>query len=198
MIRLGITGGIGAGKSYVARLLADQFGVPVYDCDRAARRLMTSDVHIRRALTELIGPDAYLPTGELCRSVVARYLFASADHVARVNGIVHPAVRRDILRWLRNLRRRRQPPAVAAVESAIFIEAGLTDIVDRLLVVEAPIDLRIQRVRQRDNATVEQVRQRIIAQISDDERRRYATDIVANDGRDLLPQLSALPLWVSC
>ena len=192
MIRLGITGGIGSGKSYVARLLEAEFGVPVYNCDGAAKRIMTTDAEVRSAIVGLVGPDAYQPDGSLCREAVARYLFASAHHAQCLNAIVHPSVRADAEAWFERLAQDACPPPVAALESAILIEAGFRSLTDKLLVVEAPTEVRIQRVCRRDGLTPAQVRARIAAQLDDESRRRQADYVVMNDGRDLHSQLTAL------
>ena len=92
MTLLGITGGIGSGKSFVARLLTRHFGVPVYDCDAAAKRLENDDPALRAALTSVVGPEVYdAQSGKLVRPVLARFLFADEEHAAVVNHIVHPA-----------------------------------------------------------------------------------------------------------
>ena len=192
MIRLGITGGIGAGKSYVARLLEARYGVPVYDCDREARRLMVSDDALRTSISALVGPDAYAPDGSLCRPVVARFLFGSREHVRQLNALVHPAVRIDAEAWFQSQARQSHPPRLAAIESAILLEAGFQDIVEQLLVVTAPEPLRIQRACARDHVDEEQVRARIAAQLSDEERLRHATLVIHNDGTDLESQLQAM------
>lgn len=190
-MRIGITGGIGSGKSYVAHLLYTLYNIPVYDCDREARRLMEESDDIRRQLTALIGADAYTPDGQLNKPVIASYLFASAEHASQVNAIVHPAVKADFARWADEQQQSGSSQYVA-VESAILIEAGFADAVDCVVVVDAPTELRLQRAMQRDHATPEQVRERMSQQISDDERRRYATHIIINDGRDLESQLAQL------
>ena len=206
MIRLGITGGIGAGKSYVARLLTKDFGIPVYDCDREAKRIMMEDEIIRTGLQRLVGEEAYLPDGALNRAAVAQYLFASPENAAQVNALVHPVVKADVRRWFQELEEQVVPPQVAAVESAILVETGFLDVVDVLLMVEAPASLRMGRVQERDGATSQQVSARMAAQTSDEQRFRQAsrpmadaqghvvdTFMIINDGRDLIPQLSALP-----
>lgn len=179
---IGITGGIGSGKSYIARWLSERYAMPLYDCDREARRLMLTPA-LRRRLTALIGAEAYLPDGQLNKPFVAQYLFADDAHAAAVNAIVHPAVRRDVRRWAQ----RQAGPSL--VESAILVEAGLLDVVDKLIVVEAPLELRIQRVISRDGTTGHQVRQRIARQTTDDQRRRFADCVVVNDGSDFTAEL---------
>ena len=114
MVILGITGGIGSGKSYISSLLREQMNVPVYDCDTEAKRLICEDDTIRQKLTELAGASVY-KNGELQKNVLADYLFASQQHVQQVNAIVHPAVRKDIGKWVKQ-----QDSPVVAVESAIY------------------------------------------------------------------------------
>lgn len=186
IVKLGITGGIGSGKSYVARLLTEHFGIPVYDSDREARRLMTTSPDIRRRLTALVGVEAYRADGQLDTAAVARYLFASSEHAQRVNAIVHPAVKEDFLCWASQAR------GLVAFESAILLEAGFRNVVDRLLVVHAPADLRLQRVVQRDGLDEQHVRQRMAQQADDATRLEAADYLVHNDGRPLLPQLQTI------
>lgn len=183
---IGITGGIGSGKSYVAHLLSQHFGIPVYDTDSQARRLMVESPQVRSELIQLLGSEAYTKQGELQKAVVARYLFASSEHAARINAIVHPAVKSDFLLWASAQDR------VVAIESAILLEAGFRDIVDCLVVVTAPMNLRIQRAMLRDGVGEEQVRQRMAQQISEQERLQAADYIINNDGRDLFPLLQIL------
>lgn len=177
MLTLGITGGIGSGKTYVAGLM-ERRGVPVYYTDTAARRLMNTDEGIREALTALIGADAYLPGGGLDKAVVAAYLFADSRHAGQVNGIVHPAVRRDFRLWAA-----RQTAPIVAMECAILFESGFDTLVDAVVAVCAPVEVRIRRAMQRDSATEVQVRARMAAQWTDDERRARANYIIYNDGR---------------
>lgn len=183
MIRVGITGGIGSGKSYVARLLADNYHVPVYDSDSRARVLMLQP-ELRQQIENLVGPEAYNSSGSLNRSAVAAYLFAAPAHAAAIDGVVHPAVKADFREWAG-----RQTSPLVFLESAILVEAGFLDAVDSLIAVEAPLELRIERAMQRDHATREQVLARMHHQITDDIRRVHADVIVNNDGRPIMPQL---------
>lgn len=185
-MRIGITGGIGSGKSYVCHLLAQRLGVPLYDCDREAKRLMHSSPELRRQLRELVGAEVYDADGHLDKAVMSRYLFADAVHAARVNAIVHPAVKADFLAWAA------QQTTDVLMESAILVEAGFRDIVDCLIVVDAPQELRIRRAMQRDGASREQVEARIRQQMSAEELRKSADVIIVNDGRDLAPQLAPI------
>lgn len=185
-MRIGITGGIGSGKSYVCHILAQQLGVPFYDCDREAKRLMHASPELRQQLQALVGAEVYDADGQLDKAVMSRYLFADAAHAARVNAIVHPAVKADFLAWAA-----RQTTDVL-MESAILVEAGFREVVDTLIVVEAPLELRIRRAMQRDGASREQVEARIRQQLPAEELRKQADFIIINDGRDLGPQLRRL------
>ena len=188
---IGITGGMGSGKSYVAGLLHTLYNIPVYDCDREARRIMVENDHVRQQLCELIGADAYTANGQLNKPVIAAYLFGSQAHAASVNAIVHPAVKADFRLWTA-AQTAQTGVWLVAVESAILIEAGFTDTVDCVVAIEAPEELRIQRAIQRDGTTALQARQRLAHQLTDSERRPHACCVVTNDGRPLLPQLQPL------
>lgn len=178
MIRLGITGGIGSGKSYVCHRLHQLYGVPVYDCDTRAKQLMIEHPQVRAALVALLGTEVYTPEGALNKPLVAHYLFASPQNAASVNAIVHPAVKDDFLQWVVA---HAQAPVVV-LESAILFESGFQDVVDAVLAVEAPVEVRIRRVAARDAATEAQIRARMQAQLSDEERALKAQYHLVNDG----------------
>ena len=185
-LRLGITGGIGSGKSYVARLLCHHYGFCLYDSDRRARQLMTASTDIRRQLCDLLGSDAYLADGQLNRRLIADYLFGSRQNAQRINAIVHPVVRHD---WQLFAQETASP---VLIESAILVEAGLADTVDAIIVVTAPEQLRLQRASMRDNADEQQVRARMDAQMPEPQLLTHADYVIVNDGRPLLPQLDGL------
>ena len=190
-MRIGVTGGIGSGKSYVCCLLAQRWQLPVYDCDSAAKMLMVSSPRIRQQLQELVGDDVYDVGGQLNKGVMSRYLFADAAHVKAVNAIVHPAVKDDFELWAS------QQTGDVVMESAILVEAGFAKAVDCLVVVEAPLALRIQRAMARDGATEEQVRARVRHQMTAEQLRAFADIVIVNDGRDLLSQLSPIVNYTS-
>jgi dephospho-CoA kinase len=155
MVILGITGGIGSGKSFISSLLREKLNVPVYDCDTEAKRLICDDETIKQKLTEVVGAKIY-KEGELQKKVLADYLFANKKHAQKINAIVHPAVKADFCRWTE-----RQNAKVIAVESAILYESGFDALVDKVLFVNAPLKLRIQRTMKRDGSSQEQVEARI-------------------------------------
>lgn len=175
-IRLGITGGIGSGKSYVAQMLQARWEVPVYDCDSEAKRLTAESDDIRTALTQLVG-DHLWQQGQMQKPVLAAYLFASPEHAAQVNAIIHPAVRRDFLCWADA--HSRSP--VVAIESAILCESGFHALVDSILLVDAPLEVRLQRAMLRDGASRQQVMARMARQDSA-QARQLARFTVINDG----------------
>lgn len=187
MISIAITGGIGSGKSYVANLLK-AYGIPIYNSDDEAKRLMLSDEAIRRDLVALLGEEVY-QDNRLNKSLLASYLFADSENATRINSIVHPRVKADFRRWLSGHRHE----DVAGLECAILYEAGFKDTVDYVVTVFAPEALRIERTMKRDGTTEEQVRARMAAQMDDEEKLRRADFVIYTDGRvPLEKQLSDL------
>lgn len=177
MISIAITGGIGSGKTFVSNLLKER-GIPIYNSDDEAKRLMVSDEGIRRDLMALLGEDVYQGDA-LNKSLLASYLFAEAGNAARINAIVHPRVRADFSRWLAE----HQDVEVAGLECAILYEAGFENTVDKVVMVYARESLRIERAMKRDNATESQIRARIAAQMDDEEKSRRSDYVIYTDGR---------------
>ena len=168
-MKIGITGGIGSGKSYICQRLKTR-GIEVYDCDSAAKRLIRTSDSIRRQLTQLIGEDTYI--GESLNKVaVARFLLASESNALAIDHIVHPAVFQDFM-----------DSGMQWMESAILYESGINKLVDRVIVVTAPLEIRIQRVMQRDGITRENVEQWMQRQWSQEEVRKRADYEIVNDG----------------
>lgn len=186
-LKLGITGGIGSGKSVVCRVM-QLLGIPVYNSDLESRRLMVSDEAIRRDLIALLGSEVY-QGGALNRPLVASYLFASPDHAQRINAIVHPRVKADFRRWVTA----RAQHQMVAIESAILIEAGFASEVDQVVMVNAPLEVRILRAMHRDGADRQQVMQRIARQMGEDEKRSMSHHQLLNDDKSpLIPQVLRL------
>lgn len=179
---LGLTGGIGAGKSYIAALLKEHYGIATYDCDREAKRLNEESEEIRKALTKLVGDTVYDAGGRLQRPILAGYLFASQEHAQQVNAIIHPVVRQDFERWKeyqgKDAGAERK---IVVLESAILFESGFNQLCDKTIAVCAPMELRIERACRRDGCSAEAVRQRIQRQTSDEERTRRADFVITND-----------------
>ncbi len=179
-MKIGITGGIGSGKSYICRLL-NKRGIDIYDCDRAAKRLIRSSQEIRRQLTELIGRDAYYGD-ELNKAAVARFLLESEDNAKAIDDIVHPAVFNDF-----------EKSSLDWMESAIMFESGIYKLVDRVIIVTAPENIRIERVMKRDGITNEKVRQWMQRQWPQEIVRLRSDYEIVNDGKmDLERQIDKI------
>ena len=173
MIKVGITGGIGSGKSTVCRLFAAR-GIAVYDSDSEAKRLMNDDPALRTAIRRRFGDDTYTEAG-LDRAKLAATVFSDEGARADLNGLVHPAVMQDFAAWAEQ---QRGPYVI--LESAILFEAGLQGHVDYTVAVLAPAELRVQRASRRDRCDEAAIRQRMAAQLSDDELCRRADCTVVN------------------
>jgi dephospho-CoA kinase len=172
-MKTGITGGIGSGKSYVCKLLA-QRGIEVYDCDAAAKRLIRTSLHLRQQLKALIG--------SLDKAAISRFLLASEENQQAVNAIVHPAVFQDF-----------EESGMQWMESAILFESGADKLVDRVVVVTAPEEIRIERVMQRDGITREKALQWIARQWPQEQVKARADFEIINDGQaDLNSQIERL------
>ena len=185
-MKIGITGGIGSGKSYVCNLLK-QRGLPVYNCDDEAKRLMTESPIIRHQLTALIGENAYR-NNELNKPIIAEYLFANAENAEKVNGIVHPVVKQDFENWTKE-----QTPPIVIQECALLFESGFSDTVDVTVEIYAPKEIRLERAMKRDNATQQQVEARMASQMDEEEKRAQANYCIINDGKaDLNAQIEEL------
>lgn len=191
-IRIGITGGIGSGKSYVCNLFAEK-GIPVYNCDDEAKRLMRTSNIIRKELTGLLSNEAYIfdsSTGEwlLNKALIAKFLFANKENAEKINSIVHPVVKQDFLEWAD-----RQTAEVVVQECAILFESGFEDTVHKTIEVYAPKDVRLQRAMTRDSASAEQIEARMAQQMPEEEKRAKANYCINNDGiTDLGIQIDSL------
>lgn len=188
MKTIGITGGIGSGKSYVSDILRKEFGIPVYDCDKEAKRLTATDPDIRRRLIRLVGPEVFNGQ-ELNKKLLADYLFANPENARKVNAIIHPAVQEDFKLWAG-----RQQKPITALESAILFESGFNGLVDKVILVDAPEDVRLKRAMLRDTATEAQIRTRMKMQ-SAEANKDKADFIIDNNTADetrLLEQLTKL------
>jgi dephospho-CoA kinase len=176
-IQIGITGGIGSGKSTVAQLF-EEMGIPVYYADSEAKELMNMDSDIKEAIIKLFGEEAYRE-GQLNRAFIASKVFGNETKLAQLNAIVHPKVAKHFEEWVK-----KQSSKFVIKEAAILVETGGYKDLDELFVVTADENLRIQRVMKRDKVTKETVESRIKNQISDAKRNQYATWIFNNNELD--------------
>ena len=181
--RLGVTGGIGSGKTTVCRIFR-VLGVPVFVADNVARDLMSSDDEIRTHLNRIAGKDLYL-SGSLDRKELARLIFNRPDLLRKVNETVHPSVLRQFDNWATAA----ESPYVI-MESAILFEAGADSLVDRVATISAPVEERIARVMGRNDLSREEVIGRINNQLEDEEREEQSYYIINNsDNEMIIPEI---------
>ena len=191
-IRIGITGGIGSGKSVVSKILS-LLDIPIYLSDDEAKRLTATDETIRRELINLLGGELY-QDGVLNKQKLANYLFASPENAEKINAIIHPQVKQDFRQWCM----RHSASQFVAMESAILFESGFASEVDVVVMVYAPQEVRIQRAMMRDTASRTQIEQRIQRQMDDEIKRSSAHYTLINDDKTaLLPQVLQLLVSLS-
>lgn len=178
LIKLGITGGIGSGKSFFSNLLRAK-GVPVFDSDSEAKKLMVSDESIIFALKALLCDGVYVD-GKINKPMLASYIFSSSDNAEKINSIVHPCVKKAFLAWADECFR--SGHNIVAIESAILFESGFNDIVDKVVMVHAPFEVRVSRVMERDKTSKEKVMERIKSQMDDERKLSLSDFVIENDG----------------
>lgn len=193
MIKIGITGGIGSGKSVVAEIFS-LCGIPRFDADREAKQLNDSSAYIRHKLSRLFGNDLYRD-GKLDRKKLASAIFGDQDKLSAVNNIIHPIVARHFEEWCRQ----HDDARAVVIDAALLVEAGFVPLVDQVVVVTAPDETRVQRVMRRDGATRQEVLRRIKSQMPEEEKIRHANHIIVNNGQEsLLRQVAPLILDIGC
>lgn len=186
---IAITGGIGSGKSVVARM-AQVMGYEVYDCDSRAKALMVEDRELRHALIQAFGNGIYMADGNIDRQRLSAIAFSDKDALARLNALVHPATARDMKRWAEH--QAMAGASIAFVETALLRTAGLDKHVDAIWHVTAPAQVRIERVMTRSGLTAEQVTDRIAAQQCEDSIKPDEQVIINDNVTALLPQIIGL------
>ena len=172
---IGITGGIGSGKSTLSKLLRAE-GYSVYDTDLEARRLQNENSAMRKKLVDLFGKDIYTEQG-LNRSSLGKIVFAKPELLVKLNAIVHPLVMEDFNNWVLN----RFPKKMLFIESAILYESGFNKLVDKVILITAAEDVRIDRVVKRDGVSPEHVRARMSHQLSEKEKVLRADFVIYSD-----------------
>ena len=187
MLRVGLTGGIGSGKTLVSSVF-EKLGVAVYYADSAARKLMNSEAELKKGIVGMFGERAYGSDG-LNRAFVAEAVFGDDEKLAGLNMLVHPAVRKDFIRWTEL---QAGSPYVIE-EAAILFDSGASTGMDLTVLVHAPEELRIERVMKRDGVSREAVLKRMAHQFSEEELKKLADHILVNDGNEMiLPQVIEL------
>lgn len=180
MKKIGITGGIGSGKSTACRIF-ETLGIPVYDADTQAKKIMITDMAVKSQIRDLLGKDAYYRNGKLNKEFVSSKIFSNKYLLEGISQIVHPAVNNESLRWMEVHKLDKMIPYVIK-EAALLIESGSYKALDKLIVVTCPEDIRIQRVMERDKLTYEEVKRKVDVQMPEAEKLRFADFIIVNDG----------------
>lgn len=173
MIVVGLTGGIGSGKSTIAAMF-HELGVPVYNSDERAKHLMNTSKKIRKQLIELFGKKAYLE-GNLNRTYIAKKVFNDTDLLEQLNQIVHPVVRKDFVNW-----KKKQNAPYVIQETALLFENNAQELYDSVILITAPKELRIERVLSRDESTKEQIIARMNNQLDDQTKLELADFVIEN------------------
>ena len=194
-LRVGITGGIGSGKSTVGRIFSS-LGVPVYEADARARSLMNTHPDIIKEVIALLGEEAYTPEGLLNRAWVGKQVFQDPHKLSQLNRIVHPRTGADFEQWANHPQQRNTWNFVLK-EAAILYESGASTQTDKVVMVYAPKQLRLQRVLKRDPLTPEEVITRMERQWPETQKLLRADRWIINDGYHMLiPQVIAVAEWL--
>ncbi len=180
MRKIGITGGIGSGKTTACSIFA-ALGIPIYDADAQAKKIMIKDLAVKRQVRQLLGKETYFRNGKLNKPFVADKIFSDKSLLEKLNSIVHPAVHNDSLRWMEQHKNNNTIPYLLK-EAALLVESGTYKALDKLIVVTCPEEIRITRVMERDKLSYDEVKRKIDNQMPESEKVRFADFIIVNDG----------------
>lgn len=183
ILKIGLTGGLGSGKSTVAKIF-EVLGIPVYYADTEAKRIMNTDPNLKADIIKHFGKEAYVDN-QLNRSYLSSVVFENKDKLSLLNSLVHPATIRDSKEWIN-----KQTTSYAIKEAALIFESGSQEYLDYVIGVSAPAHLRIQRAMHRDNLTRGQVQQRMSKQIEEVIKMHLCDFIIYNDEvKPVIPQV---------
>ncbi len=184
-LKVGITGGIGSGKTTVCKIF-ESLGIPVYNADERAKWLMVNHPLIVKGLKDLFGEQAYLGDGSLNRKGIAAIVFSDKEKLNQLNALVHPAVYQDGEDWHASF----SDVPYTIKEAALHFESGAYRTMDVMITVFAPEEMRLQRVINRDDANLQEVKDRMSKQMPDQEKMEKSDFVIYNDGTQLLiPQI---------
>ena len=188
MLKIGLTGNIGSGKTTVAKVF-ELLGIPVFYADDEAKKVMVTDTILIEALKQTFGAASYFDDGSLNRKHIAGIVFNNEAELKKLNALVHPATFRAFDSWLQNIH---TAPYVIK-EAALLFESDSYKMCDRSLLVSAPFENRITRVMQRDHITRTEVESREARQFTEEKKKQLADDVIINDDRQLvIPQVLSL------
>ncbi|MEO5908994.1 MAG: dephospho-CoA kinase [Ginsengibacter sp.] len=183
MLRIGLTGGIGSGKSTVAHIF-NVLGIPVYSSDDASKRLMNEDEELKNNIIKAFGKETY-SNGKLNRNYLSKKAFSDRHNIELLNSLVHPATIKDALAWMG-----KQKAPYIIKEAALIFESGSDKFLDLIIGVKSPLSLRLERTMKRNNVTAEEVEARMKLQMNEDEKMSLCDHIILNDEQQMLiPQV---------
>lgn len=186
MLRIGLTGGIGSGKTTVARIF-NVLGIPVYSSDDAAKRLMVEDEELKNKIINSFGNEAY-KNGELDRKYLSQIVFNDPEKIELLNSFVHPATIKDATVWME-----KQHAPYIIKEAALIFESGSNQFLDFVIGVKSPLNLRMERTMKRNNVTAAEVEARMKLQMDEEEKMNLCDFIIVNDEKQMLiPQVLSL------
>ena len=187
---IGITGNIGSGKSYVSKIIS-LFQIPVFDCDMEAKALYSDCNELKRIMVGRYGDDIYGKDGNIDKGKLSEIIFQNKDELTFINSIVHPMVEKKCIDWMYDMKSCGYSKVL--VECAIMFETNIHRIVDKIILVDASDEIRIQRAMKRDGSTYEKVISRMQRQLSHEELKNKSDFLIDNSGENLLlPQITLI------
>lgn len=191
MKKIGITGGIGSGKTTVCKIF-ESLDIPVYYADKEAKKIMASNLSVKKQIKDLIGEEAFFKNGKPDRSYIASKIFTDKELLSKINEIVHPAVQLDADRWF-EMMKNENISKYCLKEAALMVETGSYKSLHAMIVVTCPEDIRIHRVMKRDKLKFEDVMRKVKNQIPEEDKVKLADFVIINDGKtSLIPQVWAI------
>ena len=179
MKKIGITGGIGSGKTYVASVF-QSLGIPIFNADIQAKKIMTSSGKLIKLVKEEFGNDIYKDS-DLNKEKLASIVFSNSDKLQKLNSLVHPIVKEEFNNWYK-----KQTSPYVIKEAAILFESNSHIGLDAVICISAPLDLRMKRLLNRDDYSEKEIKKRIENQISQEEKEKLSDYIIVNDEKELL------------
>lgn len=184
---IGLTGGIGSGKTTVSKIF-ETMGCAVYNSDEKAKELYFNP-QIKPLIIELLGQEAYLSVSEINKDYISKKVFSNPELLGQLNQIIHPAVKKDFI----DFKNKFSPETLIIKETALLFEAGIHKDLDYSILVTAPNDIKINRVMRRSNISKEEIEKRMNAQWTDDQKKQLADKIIINDeSKPLIPQVVSI------
>jgi dephospho-CoA kinase len=191
MKKIGITGGIGSGKTTVCKIF-ESLDIPVYYADKEAKKIMASNLSVKKQMKDLLGEDAFFKNGKPDRNYISSKIFTDKELLAKINEIVHPAVQLDADRWF-EMMKNVNISKYCLKEAALMVETGSYKSLHAMIVVTCPEDIRIHRVMKRDKLKFEDVIRKVRNQIPEEDKVKLADFVIVNDGKtSLIPQVWAI------